>query len=183
MKTLRRHLNYANVVATLALLFAMSGGALAAKHYLINSTKDIKPRVLKKLQGRVGKTGNPGAPGAAGASGAQGPTGPAGSALAYGHVTASATLDTANSSGLVDVKTGFSVGVYCLYGRFSPHVATATSDSEETKADEVVKEVGIGATAVKGCPSSSTGAPAVAIAYVRNFESKLTDGGFYITFN
>jgi hypothetical protein len=33
MSFLRRYVTYANVVATLALLFAMSGGALAAKHY------------------------------------------------------------------------------------------------------------------------------------------------------
>ena len=36
---MRRHLNYANVTATLALVFAMSGGALAAKHYLVSSPK------------------------------------------------------------------------------------------------------------------------------------------------
>jgi hypothetical protein len=35
---IRRHLSYANVVATMALVFAMSGSALAAKHYLITST-------------------------------------------------------------------------------------------------------------------------------------------------
>jgi hypothetical protein len=32
MNSLRKHLSYANIVATLALLFAMSGGALAASH-------------------------------------------------------------------------------------------------------------------------------------------------------
>jgi hypothetical protein len=71
----RRHLNYANVVATLALVFAMSGGALAAKHYLINSTKQINPKVLKKLKGNTGKTGKTGATGVAGAVGKEGPAG------------------------------------------------------------------------------------------------------------
>jgi len=66
MKTLRRHLSYANVVATLALVFAMTGGALAASHYLINSTKQISPKVLKKLKGNRG---------AAGARGLAGPRG------------------------------------------------------------------------------------------------------------
>ena len=75
MKTLRGHLNYANIVATLALFFAMSGGALAARHYLINSTKQINPRVLKKLEGMTGKTGAAGTVGPAGAKGSQGPTG------------------------------------------------------------------------------------------------------------
>ncbi len=54
---MRKHLSYANVVATLALFFASSGGALAASHYLINSTKQINPKVLKKLKGSAGKPG------------------------------------------------------------------------------------------------------------------------------
>ncbi len=66
---MRRHLSYANVVATMALVFAMSGGALAANHYLINSTKQINPKVLKKLAGKAGKTGATGATGAAGKEG------------------------------------------------------------------------------------------------------------------
>jgi len=69
MTPLRRHLNYANVVATLALVFAMSGGALAANHYLINSTKQIKPSVLKKLKGNKGARGVPGTKGLTGATG------------------------------------------------------------------------------------------------------------------
>jgi hypothetical protein len=85
MNSLRKHLSYANIVATLALLFAMSGGALAANHYLINSTKQINPKVLKKLRGNAGKsgasgqagaTGQPGAPGAVGATGHEGARGP-----------------------------------------------------------------------------------------------------------
>jgi hypothetical protein len=86
MNSLRRHLSYANVVATLALVFAMSGGALAAKHYLINSTKQINPKVLKKLRGNQGPTGPAGIAiqgpsgfdGAKGARGERGPEGPAG---------------------------------------------------------------------------------------------------------
>ncbi len=50
MRALRRNLTYANVTATLALVFAMSGGALAAKHYLVNSTKQINPTVIKSLE-------------------------------------------------------------------------------------------------------------------------------------
>lgn len=46
---MRRHLTYANVTATLALVLAMSGGAFAAKHYLVNSTKQIDPKVLNSL--------------------------------------------------------------------------------------------------------------------------------------
>jgi hypothetical protein len=43
MNSIRKHLSYANIVATLALVFAMGGSAIAAKHYLINSTRQINP--------------------------------------------------------------------------------------------------------------------------------------------
>ncbi len=64
---MRRHLTYANVAATLALVFAMSGGALAAKHYLVESTSQINPKVLKKLRGHNGKIGKTGKAGLTGA--------------------------------------------------------------------------------------------------------------------
>src|SRR3984957_16320129 len=75
---MRRRLSYANVVATLALVFAMSGGALAASHYLINSTKQINPKVLKKLKGNTGRAGARGATGLAGTVGPAGKEGPQG---------------------------------------------------------------------------------------------------------
>jgi hypothetical protein len=66
------------MIAGLALVFAMSGGAYAAKKYLITSTKQISPSVLKSLQGKAGAAGAPGAAGAQGAAGPAGPVGPAG---------------------------------------------------------------------------------------------------------
>jgi hypothetical protein len=75
---MRRHLTYANVAATLALVFAMTGGAIAAKHYLINSTSQINPKVLKRLRGPVGPPGKPGATGREGDAGRQGPAGTTG---------------------------------------------------------------------------------------------------------
>jgi hypothetical protein len=75
MKSIRRHLNYANIVATFALLFAMSGGALAAKHFLINSTSQINPSVVKKLKGKTGKTGAQGPQGLPGSKGVVGERG------------------------------------------------------------------------------------------------------------
>lgn len=102
-----KHLSYANVVATAALVLAMAGGAFAASHYLITSTGQISPTVLGKLKGRRGPAGprgprgpqeitsirqitpnvlrklrgrrGPGGPqGPSGAIGPQGPTGPQG---------------------------------------------------------------------------------------------------------
>jgi hypothetical protein len=78
---IRTRINATTVLAGLALVFAMTGGAYAAKKYLITSTKQISPSVLKSLQGKAGAAG---APGAAGAQGAQGPAGPAGPAGAAG---------------------------------------------------------------------------------------------------
>ena len=69
---------YANVVATVALVFAMTGGALAAGHYIITSKSQIKPSVLKSLKGKTGSTGKTGAQGAQGPQGLQGAQGPAG---------------------------------------------------------------------------------------------------------
>lgn len=75
---------YAEVTATLALVLAMSGGAVAANHYLISSSKQIKPSVLRHLRGArgprgatgpKGSTGLTGAPGGTGATGQPGPAG------------------------------------------------------------------------------------------------------------
>ncbi|MGH2878777.1 MAG: collagen-like triple helix repeat-containing protein [Solirubrobacteraceae bacterium] len=75
---------------TLALVFAMTGGAYAAKKYLITSTKQISPKVLKQLEGKAGPAGaqgpagpagpqgNPGAPGKDGTNGTNGEKGAAG---------------------------------------------------------------------------------------------------------
>lgn len=91
--TTRRPITFAGLSATLVLILAMSGGAWAAKKYIITSKNQIKPRVLKELKGATGKAGpagpqgpagtngQPGAQGAtgqAGATGEKGPTGPTG---------------------------------------------------------------------------------------------------------
>ncbi len=68
----------ATAIALLALFFALGGTAIAAKHYLITSTSQIKPSVLKQLHGKVGETGPAGTAGLAGPQGPGGPQGPAG---------------------------------------------------------------------------------------------------------
>ena len=92
---LRRHMSYANVVATFALVFAMSGGALAASKYLITSSKQIKPSVLASLKGKAGANG---AQGAAGAQGAQGPAGATGPKGENGTAGANGTAGTNGAS-------------------------------------------------------------------------------------
>jgi hypothetical protein len=56
-------------IAWLALFFALGGTSVAASRYIITSTKQIKPSVLKKLHGARGPAGR------AGAAGPQGPPG------------------------------------------------------------------------------------------------------------
>ena len=75
---IRRHLSYANIAAALALVFSMSAGADAATHYLINSTKQINPKVLRRLKGKIGATGAIGVSGPGGREGSPGKTGSAG---------------------------------------------------------------------------------------------------------
>jgi Collagen triple helix repeat (20 copies) len=66
------------VIASLALVFAMTGGAYAAGKYVITSTKQISPKVLKSLTGKAGVNGVNGAAGAQGPAGEQGPQGATG---------------------------------------------------------------------------------------------------------
>ncbi len=75
---IRRNLNPAMVVAAIALVFAMTGGAYAAKRYLITSTKQISPSVLKSLRSQAGPAGTNGTNGTNGTAGPQGVPGPQG---------------------------------------------------------------------------------------------------------
>lgn len=74
----RMHISPASAIACLALMFAMTGGAYAAGRYVITSTKQISPKVLKSLTGKAGPAGANGVQGATGGTGPQGPAGPQG---------------------------------------------------------------------------------------------------------
>lgn len=63
------------ILSVLALVFAMAGGAYAAKGVIITKLSQIKPSVQKQLQGKTGPQGPAGAAGAQGPEGKQGPAG------------------------------------------------------------------------------------------------------------
>ena len=74
MRRAGRHLSYANVAATIALVLSMSGAAFAGQHYLVTSTGQLSRQVIAKLH-KTGKGGRQGATGARGPAGSQGPQG------------------------------------------------------------------------------------------------------------
>jgi len=102
----RARLTYANVAATLALVFAMSGGALAAGRFLITSTGQIKPSVLKQLRGKAGSAGKEGPAGKEGAPGKEGPAGKPGANGADGTSGANGVGVTSAAAGAAECKAG-----------------------------------------------------------------------------
>lgn len=75
LSRIRKRFTYVNVAMTVALVFAMAGGAFAAGGFRITSIKQIKPSVVKQLQGKAGPAGRPGAQGPQGLTGPQGAPG------------------------------------------------------------------------------------------------------------
>jgi hypothetical protein len=110
----RRTLSYANVVATLALVFALGGGsAYAAKHYLISSTKQIKPSVITALRGHAGSGGKIGATGPSTSPGTTaGSSGSSGAGMVRWRTTAA----TAGSAAAPTIVTLATVGPFTITG-------------------------------------------------------------------
>jgi Collagen triple helix repeat (20 copies) len=190
----KRSLNYANVTATLALVFSMSGGALAANHYLISSTKQIKPSVLKSLKGNAGANGAPGAngptgpagpSGPAGSQGKEGPSGPAGSAVAFAYVngtTTSASLsDSKNVSSVTRVGPAVTKGEYCITTTVPFQNVSGITDLEfgggngvTVSADTAIVPLIV---AANECPAGTS------IVVITGSEKEDKDTNFWISFN
>jgi hypothetical protein len=171
-------LSYANVAATLALVFSMTGGAMAAHHYLITSTKQISPKVVKALAGKTGKTGPtgpqgiPGKEGTTGKEGKEGKQGVPGSALAYAHVEANGTVDAANTSSNItnaNIKHTLTSGYYEFSGLpFTVHSVSVTLGFGVSVNDD-----GYAAVLEKNTAATA----------LYDKESNAVDANFYIVFN
>ncbi len=103
---------YSNI-ATLALVVATTGGTLAATHsYLITSTKQISPKVLKALRGRTGPAGPVGEQGDAGEAGEAGRDGSpwtAGGTLPSGKTETGTWAFVSHAEGSVRVPLSFAI--------------------------------------------------------------------------
>jgi hypothetical protein len=184
---MRSRLNYANVTATLALFFAMSGGALAAKHYLISSTKQISPKVLAALRGRTGARGAGGPPGhegpqglqglqglqgAPGPEGAQGKKGPGGKTGEPGPLVS--TLPSGKTlTGAFQAESIAPQGtVATAEATISFQFALASNPSAEV--------IALGGKASEHCPGTAE-APSAASGYLCLYAANAT--GSIVTFN
>ena len=150
MRTFRRHLSYANTVATMALVFAMSGGALAASHYLITKTSQIKPSVLKKLKGNIGHAGPTGTTGATGPGGPQGPAGKEGPQ----GVSGTTVVDRIRSIAPIETATGSQSKdeITALNDPLSGGSFTQGAD----EVDQIVGQVTFTAPAMVHCTTSTS---------------------------
>lgn len=81
--SLRTRFGIPGVISVIALVFALTGSAFAAK-FIITSKSQIKPSVLASLKGPKGAAGEPGAKGDPGGQGPEGKAGPEGKQGAEG---------------------------------------------------------------------------------------------------
>jgi hypothetical protein len=165
LKTFHTRFGIPGVISVVALVFALTGTAFAAK-YIITSTSQIKPSVLKSLKGARGAKGETGAQGAKGDPGEKGAKGDQGLEGKEGKEGPEGKQGAEGEPGAPgkDGKTGFTetlpsgkteTGVWDVK-TLEPSLQDASFSYaiplEEAAA--TIKVVQEGATEVEGCPGA-----------------------------
>ena len=153
-----------NILGLVAIFIALSGTAVAAQ--VVNNDG----QAAKKKKAKAGPRGPAGPAGPAGAAGA------AGSAVAFAHVAANGTLDTANSKN-ISSATRVPAGYYCVTPSVPVKNMVATADSSSGGGN-------FDASAsltdnLTGCPDAAV----VVTTYGNDDATGTTDFPFYVVFN
>ena len=155
-----RRVSYANVVMTFALVFAMTGGAFAAKKFIITSRGQIKPSVLKQIAGKNGKDGVNGVNGTNGVNGKDGAAGAVGLAGVKGDTGAVGPQGAAGTTGFTKTLPGgeTELGDWSVVANVSGAAFVASSVSfviPLKEAPPTVVYVRVGQSSVSGCPGTA----------------------------
>lgn len=194
MKRFRAKFTYANVISTICLFLVLGGGAAFAATQLPKNSvgsKQIKKEAVTPAKlssaAKATLTGPKGATGAAGPQGSKGDKGDkgerglqgeAGTAVAYAHVAADGTLDTAHSKNVTATNLSGVVGDYCVTP--SVPVTTVIVSTPHVGGDGGV--VAQGNIVANG--DASTGACTSPVwVSVWNRLGELEDHPFYVLFN
>jgi hypothetical protein len=180
IRTARRHLTYANAMATIAVFIALSGSAYAATKLQAKSvgSRELKNGAVTKakiakgtlsaLTAKRGATGAAGPAGAAGATGAAGPTGPTGATGPAGGPGAVGAPGATGAVGGVLPSGATLRGIYSADASVSPSKQTDVSFGYllATKlTEEVVGTSGTPTTHCKGTAANPTAAPGYVCIY------------------
>lgn len=158
MSRIRKHLSYANVVASLALFLALGGVGYAAMKLPKNSvgTKQLKNGAVTAAKVNAATRKAFAEPGPQGPSGPAGPPGEPGSARAYARVSGEGVLDAAHSKGVIAVvpvcgagaeecasppPPGEEVVDYCFKLGFEPNTVSVTPVSGRSYAPDAATHV------------------------------------------
>jgi len=158
------------VIAIIALLVAMAGTAIGAKHYAIHSTKQISPKVLKKLHGKRGRKGAKGNPGIAGP----------GAIWALVRGSDGAILD---QSGGVSAVRQFAGGYFVNFGTsLAGKLLLATPEWQISDLARSAQVARCGGSASTGVQVGCAGGNDANRALVETFENAaITDENFYVS--
>jgi hypothetical protein len=196
MERIRRHIGYANVMATIAVLLAMSGGAVAATGgfssggtlkacaneegviRLLKAGKSCKKgqkTVAWNIAGPAGAKGATGASGATGATGAAGPKGTEGPKGAAGSKGAEGTEGEGGESLIYWAKFSFEGNAIAGYG-VNPHANFNTDGFRfEVEFNENIENCAITATPNVNIHATISAEPAGNKVYVYIKEDQASD--------